>query len=648
LARGSMSNLDVAVWIRRAQGSVGCRVDNIYTRGEQLLLKLRAGGDVRFLVVEAGVRIHFTSRTSGLEEASRGFALQMKRLLRDRRLVAVEQLGFDRVVKLTFSGDMSLYAELLPRGVVALVDGRGVVVAASRSLEARDRVVKPGLEYRPPPLQLHNPFLLDASEIASRVSVGGDVVRGLVRGLGLPGEVAEEVVYRAGLEPKLSPRELSVEVYERLRRELEGVYTESMEGRGYLILREGAPVEATPFKPRRFPAEYVVEFSSLDEALDELFSTRLAGGADVLEAERAKLERSLAEARELEARYKAEAESRRVLAEILARNYDLVESTVECVAERWRLRDLSSCGPIRGVDFNSGFYEVEVEGVLIRLRYGESVQEAITRLFREAGELEGKARRAREAIAEALGKLGELELKAKARLIAEKAKARRVAWFERFRWTITTNGFLAIGGRDASQNESLVRRYLGNEDLFLHADIQGGSAVILKTRGLEPKAEDIEDAALIAACYSKAWKAGLASIDVYWVRGSQVSKSAPPGEYLKTGAFMVYGERNYVRGVRLQLAIGLATDREGNPLLIAGSERVVRRLSKAYLLISPGDLSVEESQRVKEELLKALASDLKPLAMALDVDEIKSILPGRFRILRVNVGEGLGLDLREY
>jgi len=648
LARGSMSNLDVAVWVRRAQGSVGCRVDNIYTRGEQLLLKLRAGGNVRFLLVEAGVRIHFTSRTSGLEEASRGFALQLKRLLRDRRLIAVEQLGFDRVVKLTFSGDMSLYAELLPRGVVALVDGRGVVVAASRSLEARDRVVKPGLEYRPPPLQLYNPFLLDASEIASRVSVGSDVVRGLVRGLGLPGEVAEEVVYRASLEPKLSPRELSVEVYERLRRELEGIYTESMEGRGYLILREGAPVEATPFKPRRFPAEYVVELSSLDEALDELFSIRLAEKADVLEAERAKLERSLAEARELEARYKAEAESRRALAEILARNYDLVESTVECVAERWRLRDLSSCGPIRSVDFNSGFYEVEVEGVLVRLRYGERVQEAITRLFREAGELEGKARRAREAIAEALGKLGELELKAKARLIAEKAKARRVAWFERFRWTITTNGFLAIGGRDASQNESLVRRYLGDEDLFLHADIQGGSAVILKTRGLEPKAEDIEDAALIAACYSKAWKAGLASIDVYWVRGSQVSKSAPPGEYLKTGAFMVYGERNYVRGVRLQLAIGLATDREGNPLLIAGSERVVRRLSKAYLLISPGDISVEESQRVKEGLLRALASDLKPLAMALDVDEIKSILPGRFRILRVNVGEGLGLDLKEY
>lgn len=648
MARSSMSNLDVAVWVKGAEGIVGARVDNVYARGEQVLLKLRVGGDLKYLILEPGVRAHFTSRTTGVEEVLHGFPLQLRRILRDHRVTDITQLGFDRIIKLTFSNNTSLYVELLPRGVITLTDGSNVIVATSKRLEVKDRVVKPGVEYRPPPLQSSNPFLLDASEIALRASVASDLVRGLVKGLGLPGEVVEEAVYRAQLDPTLNPKVLPIDKYEVLRRELLAIYEESMEGRGYLVLKDGNPVEATPFKPRRVVGDQVIEFKSFDEALDELFSKRVTVQDSLLEAEKAKLMKSLSEARELKAMYAGEAEARRRVAELLARNYDLVESIVRCVTERWRLRDVSSCGPVRSVNFNSGVYEVEVEGVHVNLRYGESVQEAIVRLYREAGELEGKARRAEEAELNVLERLRELEFRAKVRLIAERIKARRVAWFERFRWTITSNGFLVIGGRDASQNEVLVRRYLEDRDLFVHADIQGGSTVILKTRGLKPAPEDIEDAALIAACYSKAWKAGLASIDVYWVYGNQVSKSAPPGEYLRTGAFMVYGERNYVRGVRLQLALGLTLDHEGNPLLVVGSERVTRKLSLAYLIITPGDTGLDEAQVIKENLAKVLTDDIKPLALALDPSNVKNMLPGKFRILKVSLGEGSGVDLRMF
>ena len=639
-----MSNLDVNVWVYRSTGFVGGRVDNVYTLGDTIYLKLRVGGSIRFLALEAGVRAHVTSRVSKLEEASRGFPSVVKRHLRDRKLDGVEQLGFDRVLKFAFSGGVELYVELLPRGFAVLVN-EGRVVAASRYAELRDRVVKPGVQYRPPPLQTVNPFKLSLEDLASRASVGVDIVRGLVRGVGLPGEVAEEVLFRANVSLESNPKTLGFDVFRRVWEELGDLYRESLEGRGYLLLKEGSPSEATPFKPRRVAEGFVKEFDSFDDALDELFSSRVTFEDQHLRDEIAKLEKSLGEAEDLEARYRAEAGARRLEAEILARNYGVVESLIECVRKSWRLRDVSRCGSVVEVDFNKGLYYVDIEGVRVRLNYGEGVQDAIVRLYREAGELEGKARRAREAVVEALGRLSELELKAKARVVTLRARARRIAWFERFRWTLTSNGFLVIGGRDASQNESLVRRYLDERDLFLHADIQGGSAVIVKTQGREPSREDVEDAAIIAACYSRAWKAGLASVDVYWVYGNQVSKSAPAGEYLRTGAFMIYGERNYIRGVRLLLALGLALDNEGNPLAFVGSERVVRRASIAYTILAPGDSRLDEARLVKDELVKTLDSESKPLAMALDVEQVKTLMPGKFRILKVEIGEGAGLGV---
>jgi predicted ribosome quality control (RQC) complex YloA/Tae2 family protein len=644
MARVSMSNLDVNVWVYRSTGLVGGRVDNVYTLGDTIYLKLRVGGSIRFLALEAGVRAHVTSRVSKLEEASRGFPSVVKRHLRDRKLDGVEQLGFDRVLKFAFSGGVELYVELLPRGFAVLVN-EGRVVAASRYAELRDRVVKPGVQYRPPPLQTVNPFKLSLEDLASRASVGVDIVRGLVRGVGLPGEVAEEVLFRANVSLESNPKTLGFDVFRRVWEELGDLYRESLEGRGYLLLKEGSPFEATPFKPRRVAEGFVKEFDSFDDALDELFSSRVTFEDQHLRDEIAKLEKSLGEAEDLEVRYRAEAGARRLEAEILARNYGVVESLIECVRKSWRLRDVSRCGSVVEVDFNKGLYYVDIEGVRVRLNYGEGVQDAIVRLYREAGELEGKARRAREAVVEALGRLSELELKAKARVVTLRARARRIAWFERFRWTLTSNGFLVIGGRDASQNESLVRRYLDERDLFLHADIQGGSAVIVKTQGREPSREDVEDAAIIAACYSRAWKAGLASVDVYWVYGNQVSKSAPAGEYLRTGAFMIYGERNYIRGVRLMLALGLALDNEGNPLAFVGSERVVRRASIAYTILAPGDSRLDEARLVKDELVKTLDSESKPLAMALDVEQIKTLIPGKFRILKVEIGEGAGLGV---
>ncbi|MDM7275622.1 MAG: NFACT family protein [Thermoprotei archaeon] len=470
-----------------------------------------------------------------------------------------------------------------------------------------------------------------------------------MRGLGVPGEAAEEAVYRAGLSYSTSPESLAWGDVERLLEALKSLYVESLEGRGYLAFSsEGLPVEATPFEPRRFPGGGVRVYNSFDEALDDLFSSRIPGRS-VVDAEIARLERSLAEARELESRYRAEAEHLRRVAEFAASNYELLDSTIDCVVKLWRSGDFSKCSSVSEVNVNEGYFTVSLGDYKVKVYYGESAQNVIVRLYREAGELEGKAERARAASEEALRKLGELEVKAKARIIASRASLRKVAWFERFRWTLTSNGLLAIGGRDASQNESLVRRYLRDEDIFIHADIQGGSTVILRTGSIKPSREDLEDAAILAACYSRAWKAGLGSVDVYWVYGSQVSKSAPPGEYLKTGAFMVYGSRNYLRGVKPLLALGVALDIEENPIVIVGGERAVKPRSIAYVILAPGSESVREaSTKAKELLLKTVDYGRKPYVIALKQEAIERAIPGKSSIVKASRGDGGVLDLNVY
>jgi len=317
---------------------------------------------------------------------------------------------------------------------------------------------------------------------------------------------------------------------------------------------------------------------------------------------------------------------------------------VRCVEEaraREGWRGASRCPGVARVNPGGGYYVVEIPGLPepLRVRAGETPDRMIVRLYTEAGEAEAKARRAREALEKARERLAELELKARARRIQELARARRREWYEKYHWIITRNGFLAIGGRDASQNESVVKRYLGDDDIFMHADIHGAPAVVVKTGGRTPPEEDLLDAAVIAAAYSKAWRAGVGSVRVYWAWGRQVSKSPPAGEYLARGAFMVYGRKNYLPPIPLRLAMGLSLDSEGAPLVVVGPEDLVAERSLAYVILAPGDLKVEEAaEAVREALAKALPGGERHYALGLPREEVERRIPGRSRILAARRG----------
>ena len=640
MARKSMSALDVEAWVlNTGQRLVGQRLDNAYSLGDLVALRVRGPyGD--HLLLQPAVRAHMSSRFRPSDELG-GLVRAIRETVRDERIERVGQLGFDRVVEVAFSSGHRLVAELLPRGVVALVSPEGRLIAASSYARMKDRSIARGAEYRAPPLRTSNPFRAGPDELLAsmRSSRASDVVRALVLGAGVPGEAAEEAVFRAGVDKAAPPSSLGAGDAERIAEALRAIESEALAGRGYLVLAGGSPAEVDPFRPTRFEGAEVREYGLLDEALDEYFF-RVAPAAEPKEevaAERERLLRSIEESKKQAAQYEAEAEALERQANLVASNYELVARALECAKEG------GGCGGIAAVDRKEGYALIDVSGEKVKAYLYETVDDLVKRLYKEAGVLRSKARKAREAEADLAARLAELERRARVARLSAMARQRKRAWYERFHWMVTSAGYLVIGGRDADQNESIVRKLLGDRDLFFHADIRGASAVVLFTGGSQVPEADVEEAGALAAAYSKAWRLGMGSVEVYYVYGSQVSKSPPAGEYITKGSFMVYGRKNYLRPYRLELFLGVALDEEGLPVVVVGPESVVRPQAVSYVRLVPGDRGPEEVARRAIELMAREAGDRGDYVMAVGEDEVLRELPGRSEIAGVRRGEGLGL-----
>jgi predicted ribosome quality control (RQC) complex YloA/Tae2 family protein len=197
----------------------------------------------------------------------------------------------------------------------------------------------------------------------------------------------------------------------------------------------------------------------------------------------------------------------------------------------------------------------------IALDARKSAQENAAMHFQRAKELARKAKGASEAIAETQKELDAEEKKLGAAKEESRSSVpemrRQKEWFEKFKWFFTSGGRLVAAGRDAKQNDLLVAKVMGDEDLFFHADIQGAPATIL-VGGRQASAQEKSEAAQFAASHSSAWKVGAAAVDVYAVSKPQLSKHAQGG-FVGAGGFAIKGEREWFRQTPLGLAIAGAT-----------------------------------------------------------------------------------------
>jgi hypothetical protein len=195
-------------------------------------------------------------------------------------------------------------------------------------------------------------------------------------------------------------------------------------------------------------------------------------------------------------------------------------------------------------------------------------------------------------------------------------------WYHRFRWFITSDGVVVLGGRDASQNEELVKKYMSGKDLFVHADVHGASVVIVKGQ-----TEKMDEVAQFAASYSGAWRSGHFSADVYSALPSQVSKTPESGEFISRGSFIVRGDRTWYRNVPLAVGIGLML--EPGAAVIGGPPLAIRGKTTVYLELRPGQY---EPNDVAKKVLRALKQNVtgeeeKALKAILNTERVAAFVP---------------------
>lgn len=257
----------------------------------------------------------------------------------------------------------------------------------------------------------------------------------------------------------------------------------------------------------------------------------------------------------------------------------------------------------------------------LSLKINKSIEENAQEYFKKAKKLRRKIQGAEKAIERTKQKLQKQESVDKIEVKEiKKVKTRKdKKWFDKFHWFVTSNNLLVVAGRDADTNEEVIKKYTDKEDVVLHTDMSGSPfAVIKKQESQEISEKDIEQAADFILAYSRAWKKGFGSADIFYVSPEQVTKTANPGEYLPKGAFMIRGKTNYVTN-KINFCVGIydKSDNEFKSRIFSGPEEAAKTYCSKYFKIIPGR---EKTSQIAKALKKKLGSDN-------DLDEFIRVIP---------------------
>jgi predicted ribosome quality control (RQC) complex YloA/Tae2 family protein len=586
------TSLDTLAVVRELRRLDRARVDkafDVLTGGWSLVLRAPGEGRRELVLVPGRYAALLPEATDHTEELS-PFARELRRLLTGAALRGVAEPGGERFLELKFGrtdepSELLLAFEIFGSGNL-VVAREGKIVAVAYPRQWAHRTVRVGAAYARPPSRA-DPWALGAEELGLELGRSRtDLTSTLAARLALGGPLAEELIVRGGWNPQEAaahtPDRVGARLHEEMRRLRDEVGDRPS---GHLYRHEGAPVDATPYPSRRWEAAEGVETTvtaTFSEAAHEYFSALVPPtvSAEETAATRARqdLEHLVEQQRRAVSDLANSVEGLQAQAEAIFAHYPEAEAALAAVPREGE-------APRR--------IEVVLGGVPASLFTDRSPRESAQGLFEESKRVQGKLAGARAALQESERRtvLPSSGMAARGPPGAPKAPARhRVHWFERFRWFISSEGAVVVGGRDANSNDQVVKRHLKEGDIYLHADLHGAASVVVKhpAPGSPPLTEaTYREAGQWAVAFSKAWRAGLASASAFWVTHDQVSKSAGTGEFVARGAWAIHGTKNLLRDLPTELALG-TIDYEGESLWTAAPPEAVRRRGTVRVLLTPG------------------------------------------------------------
>ena len=564
----------------------------------------------------------------------------LKRLRNDLlrlKLTKIKQIDVERIVYLTFSGfdkEFVLVGEFFGDGNIILCNKEMKILALLHSIDVRHRQLRVGLEYTPPPQKGLN--VIDASEKNFEEIRTSDLssANWVGRTFGLPKKFTEEIFNLSKIDPKLKGNSLDDNQIKKIFQSMKDLVNNIISGNhNPIIIKNDSLMDVSPIKLEN--EKNVTPIQSFMEGLDSVFSQNIVEVGKNIQSSTVDKKIQDLEIR-LDEQTKAIKDVKEKSQKISAVAKSISDMTTQGIlsindpsAEKILSNLNSQLIKEKGISF------LRVDKEKIKIDPNASLHSIASVLYNEGKKQSSAITSIEKQISKTKKEIEKLQNKAeKVKDSVTFSEVRKKNWFERYRWFYTSDGFLAIGGRDASSNSAIIRKHLERNDKVFHAEIFGSPFFILKNCEDSTPAS-INEVANATVCFSRAWREAMYGMSAYWVNPEQVKKAAPSGQYLPKGSFTIDGQRNFVKISSLKLAVGLLKQNE-NFLVTCGPIDPIKKKCECYSVIEPsGSDSSDVAKKIRTEFIKMKGEIVKNIS----IDEFVRVLPaGSSHVIESSLG----------
>ena len=606
----TLAGIELAYLIKEiGEKTQGCYVSNIYgINRNSLLFKMRHPDKPDTMLMISSIGLWTTSKKIDPIEPNKLLRRLRSDLLRSK-IEKIEQVGTERIAYLTFSNfdnRFVLIIEFFGEGNILLCNYNKKILALMHSIDVRHRQLRVGLEYKPPPQDGIDIIDLEKKEFKEALLTSTSIGKIIGRSLGLPKKYVEEIIRLASIDRTKPSNEISEEEFEALFDVIKTTVSSVINGtHDPTIITDG---EESDVFPIRFSDDNTKarEVSSFNEGLDIIFTEQILQKGKSLYSKEAEKRIS-----ELQNRLEEQKNAIRIVQEKSKNIADVANLLFSLQSEgKSKLSDPKVIEVMKNQDAElikeKGISMVKINDAKVRIEPDAPLPSIASVLFDESKKQKGAINSIEKLIKKTEDQLEKTIAKGEiAKGAVGFSDIRKKSWYERYRWFFTSDGMLAVGGRDGSSNSALVRKHIENDDKIFHAEINGSPFFILKDRSGTLMPLSLEETAQATVCFSRAWQVSGHGLSSFWVKPDQIKKAAPTGQSMGKGSFMIYGTRNFIKVASLKLAVGILKEDE-NFLLVSGPVEPIKKNCLCYVIIEPGGSPISDvAKKIRAEFNKS-------------------------------------------
>lgn len=534
--------------------AVGARVQRIIQpRREEIVLLIYHRGEECGLLLSCHphqARVHLTSEHHRRPDQPPPFCMLLRKYLTGARITAITQPPLERVLKIQFTAHeglpaVTLIAEIMGRrSNLLLIDDSGIILGAVQTATREQnprRAVLSGYPYEEvPPQEKLNPLSTPLEELSRAMhpllAEGLSPDKALLKvAAGVSPLAARELLYRSNWDDQAPHRSL-----ERLHGELKALFNLSDRAVGAYFYPGQKLYSSYPLTHLQEAAGEC--FDNMNELLDHFYG-KVTATAELkilqgqlrsrVDRRRSRLESKLEQHRE-ELQKAGEADRFRICGETLL-TYGARIARGEHEAVLPHLYDPEKTitiplNPSLGAVDNAQRYFRRYRKIRDSREHHKKQIARIERELNYCSELlfsiEQGDHGSLEEIREELVEAGLMKPPRKRSFHKNKKRRREAPQPLSFKGS---SGVTILVGRNNRQNDHLTFRLAAKRDLWLHARELPGSHVILKEGSDPPAEDDLQEAALLAAYFSRGRELPAVAVDYTGVRHLRRGPGGKPG-----------------------------------------------------------------------------------------------------------------------